>query len=334
MYDARAYLREDVRGGRILVIHQGALGDFILTLPAIAAIKETLDPKWLELMGQPWVLSLADCPQYADRICDINKADMAFFFVEDAPLPERLIKYFEGFDAAFVFLGSRIFYGNLLRAGVKRVFQLAPFPVTRIHVTDHHLRSLSDIGIFTSVSEPGIFLREEEKNWAQELVFSNGWRDKDIIAIHPGAGGSKKVWPRFSDLGRILAGKSQTLLIVQGPADDKTVRETLDGLCGISPYIIHDLPVTRLAALLSHAGLFIGNDSGVTHLAAALGLPTVAIFGPTDPMVWGPRGRQAFWLMAETGCSPCDREIQRACRRQRCLENISVEDVLALIEKI
>lgn len=327
--------KEDFNGGRILIIHQGALGDFILTLPAIAALREALEPGFLELMGQPWVSPLAHCPQYADRISDINRADMAIFFNEDATLPEKLCGDLGDFDAAFVFGSSKTLAHNLARAGIKNTFVLPPFPEIRMHVTEHHQRSLADVGIFATLSPPRVFLREDEKKWAQDLVFSNGWRDKEIIVIHPGAGSRKKVWPpsRFAALGRMLAGDSRRLLLIQGPADDKTMPEALTGLNGIQCELIHGLTVTRLAAVLSLASLFVGNDSGVSHLAAALGVPTVAIFGPTDPIVWAPKGRRSFWLRGQTGCGPCDREAQHTCQSQQCLEKISVEDVLALIEE-
>ena len=319
--------------GRILIIHQGALGDFILTLPAITALREALAPGFLELMGQPWVLPLAHCPQYADRISDINRADMAIFFNEEATLPKKLCRDLGGFDAAFVFGNSETLAHNLRRAGIKNTFVLPPFPKLRMHVTDHHQRSLAEVGIFATLSPPRVFLREDEKKWAQDLVFSNGWRDKEIIVIHPGAGSRKKVWPpsRFATLGRMLAGDSRRLLLIQGPADYKTAPEALTGLHGVPCEIIHGLPVTRLAAVLSLASLFVGNDSGVSHLAAALGVPTVAIFGPTDPIVWAPKGRHSSWLRGDAGCGPCDRKTQHTCQSQQCLEKLSVEDVLAFI---
>jgi ADP-heptose:LPS heptosyltransferase len=89
-----------------------------------------------------------------------------------------------------------------------------------------------------------------------------------------------------------------------------------------------------LAALLRRGKCFIGNDSGITHLAAAVGTPSIALFGPTDPGVWGPRGENVSIIRGETDCSPCTPETLRGCTRQRCLENIKVETVFKVMERI
>jgi len=100
---------------------------------------------------------------------------------------------------------------------------------------------------------------------------------------------------------------------------------------GTTYLVARNMPIVKLAALVSRAGLFIGNDSGCSHLAAALGVPTLALFGPTDPLSWAPRGEKAFWLQGKTDCAPCTPATQRTCQRQRCLEAIEVEAVLACI---
>jgi ADP-heptose:LPS heptosyltransferase len=128
-----------------------------------------------------------------------------------------------------------------------------------------------------------------------------------------------------------LARESKKFLIIEGPADEAAAAEVVAGLRGIPYLLVQDLPVTKLAALLSFASLFIGNDSGVSHVAAALKRPTIALFGPTDPYVWAPRNDQAFWLQGRAACAPCARERQRSCQQQQCLDSIQVEAVMALI---
>jgi ADP-heptose:LPS heptosyltransferase len=128
-----------------------------------------------------------------------------------------------------------------------------------------------------------------------------------------------------------LAGRSDKILLIQGPADEAMVHEVLTGLGGIPFLLVRDLPITRLAAVLSHACLVIGNDSGISHLTAALGVPTLAIFGPTDPCCWAPRSDRAFWLQSQAACAPCSREQLRSCEKQQCLEGITIEQVMAFI---
>ncbi len=324
---------EELRGSRILVVHQGALGDLILALPAVKALRESLQPARLEMMGHPWTLPLADGHPYADAIIDINRGEMAPFFQEGAPLPAKMSGYLSGIDAAFCFSQSTTLAHNLRRAGIKRTFTLPSFPNARTHIIDHHLSSLTALGIFAPPAPPRIFLRDEERAWAQEFFLQKGWDNTAIIALHPGAGSRKKVWPphRFAAVGRILAGQSKKLLIVQGPADETAAREVLTGLAGTQHLLVHDVPLPKLAPLLTCASLFIGNDSGISHLAAALEVPTITIFGPTDPQVWAPRGKKAFWLQGKAACAPCGRENQRLCEQQQCLEGIEVEDAMAAV---
>jgi len=325
----------DLHNRRILCIHQGALGDLILALPAIKALREALQPAEIEIMGHPWTLPIVHGLPYADTIIDVNRAEMALLFQEGVSLPAALQASLGAFDAAFYFGLSATLADNLQRAGIGKTFLLPPFPSSRQHVTDHHLQSLARLGIDAPSSTPRIRLQEGAQEGAEGFLRERGWEPDGIIALHPGAGSRKKAWPphHFAALGRALAHKSQRLLIVQGPADEECVQEVLMGLDGTSCLVARDLPLRELAPLLSCASLFIGNDSGISHLAAALGVRTVTIFGPTDPLVWAPRGEQASWLQGDCACAPCARAKQRRCERQRCLEQIGVDAVLACIDE-
>jgi ADP-heptose:LPS heptosyltransferase len=322
-----------VEGLRILVVHQGALGDFILALPAVKALREFLHPAWIEMMGHPLILALAHGHPYADAVTDINRADMAPFFLEDAPLPAEMCRHLGRFDAAFCFSQSAALRDNLGRAGIKKTYCLPPFPTGKTHATDHHGTSLKALGIPAVPTPPEIFVSEKAQTGAQEFFFQKGWNRNEIVALHPGAGSRKKAWPaaRFAGLGRALAQESKKLLVIQGPADETITAEVVKGLVDIPNHLVHDLRIADLAALLSCVSLFIGNDSGISHLAAALKIPTLALFGPTDPLCWAPRGQKAFWLQGNAVCAPCRPDKMRICERQQCLDSIEVEAVIAFI---
>jgi ADP-heptose:LPS heptosyltransferase len=322
-----------VEGLRILVVHQGALGDFILALPAVKALREFLHPAWMEMMGHPRILALAHSYPYADAITDINRADMAPFFLEDATLPAGMCRHLGRFDAAFCFSQSAALRDNLRRAGIKKIYCLPPFPTGKTHATDHHCTSLKALGISAAPTPPEIFVSEKAQTGAQEFFFQKGWDRNEIVALHPGAGSRKKAWPasRFAALGRALAQESKKLLVIKGPADETMTEEVVKGLAGIPYLLVHDLRIVDLAALLSCVSLFIGNDSGISHLAAALNVPTLALFGPTDPLCWAPRGQKAFWLRGNAVCAPCRPDQMRICERQQCLDSLEVEAVIAFI---
>ncbi len=325
--------REELRDGKILIVHQGAVGDLILALPAIKALREVLQPARMEMMGHPWTLALVSGRPYADAVIDINRGDMAPFFQEAAALPAEQCRHLEEFAAAFCFSRSETLARNFRRAGIRQVFTLPSFPDTRMHVIDHHLLSLKALGISSTSTSPLIYVRDQERHEAEQFLCNQGWNLTKIVALHPGAGSRKKTWPaaRFAALARALASAGHKILILEGPADEAAAAEVRTGLKGIPYLLVQDQPITRLAALLSFASLFIGNDSGVSHLAAALDKPTIALFGPTDPSVWAPRSDWAFWLQGQADCAPCTRDEQRLCERQQCLEGIEVDQVMALI---
>ncbi len=116
---------------------------------------------------------------------------------------------------------------------------------------------------------------------------------KRILAVHPGSGGIRKVWPlsRWGVLlHRLRAEGNAWPFLILGPADEKIAPLTHALAASLGIPVVQDLELPALAALLSLCDLYVGNDSGATHLAAAMGTPVVAVFGPTDPEVWAPRG--------------------------------------------
>jgi heptosyltransferase-2 len=115
---------------------------------------------------------------------------------------------------------------------------------------------------------------------------------RGFLAVHPGSGSPSKNWPlmRFLDAARRLSGASPWLLVA-GPAEEALVAPR-------GSILAREWPLRVLAAVLARAGLFLGNDAGVSHLAAAAGAPTLALFGPTDPALWAPVGPRVLTLRA------------------------------------
>ncbi len=134
-----------------------------------------------------------------------------------------------------------------------------------------------------------------------------------FLAVHPGSGSPCKNWPaeRFRAFAEAYARGARWLLVL-GPAEDASVWDSIHGAV-----ISRELPLRVLGALLARAGLFLGNDSGVSHLAAACGTPTLALFGPTDPSLWSPVGR-----------------LVRCLRHRDGLAGLAVEDVLREAERV
>jgi ADP-heptose:LPS heptosyltransferase len=137
-----------------------------------------------------------------------------------------------------------------------------------------------------------------EAQAAESFMARSGLRP-GFLAAHPGSGAARKNWPpeRFGEVMRASAG-GDAWLLVRGPADEAAVAP-LQAAPGA--VVADGLPLRVLGAILGRAGSYLGNDSGVSHLAAAFGAPTLALFGPTDPGVWSPVGPRVRTLRSPTG---------------------------------
>jgi ADP-heptose:LPS heptosyltransferase len=153
-----------------------------------------------------------------------------------------------------------------------------------------------------------------------------------VVAVHPGAGFEFKLWPakRFGELARRLRTyHGAHVLVFQGPADEHTVEGVVAAADGSISAIARDLPLEMVAALIQRATLFISCDSGLMHLAAALGRPMVALFGPTSPQAWGPFHNQARVIFERPlTCPPCGYAMARRCPHRRCMNEITTDMVM------
>ena len=324
----------------ILVIRTGAVGDFVLTLPALRALREAFPAARLEIMGYPSVLELALRRYYAERITPIDRSEMARFFIEDAELPREQANYFRGFDLILVYSRDLILVHNLRRTGARQVVLADPLPphTPRKHTVDHLLDALLPLNVRAKDGTPRLFPSLEDRKFAGDFLKTHNIEMGEVrIAVHPGSGSPKKRWPpeKFSEaILRILDAYRAKILLISGPADREVSEQIKRETRLACPVLVQHISLPRLAALLEGCHLFLGNDSGVTHIAAAVGTPTVALFGPTDPQVWGPRGEDISVVQDDTACSPCALQTRDRCTRQTCLKRIPVDDVLARVDRL
>lgn len=285
---------------RLLIIHQGAVGDLILSLPALHAIRTAYPLHHIEVLGYPRILCLVHQRFYADTVASIERAMFASLYGDEPPADPSLRAYFNGFDPVFIFGGrmQEAAVANIRRMTNGKVFAVRPFPETeRLHVSDFQVQQLCGWGIAPSAAQPILFPSEDDAAEGSRLLHSLGLqtRGRAVMAVHPGSGSSRKNWPAecFADLIRTVAQqRACEIMLIAGPADDEPCRQVEQRLAGMRTAIVRHPELSVLAGLLKQCSLYVGNDSGVTHLAAAVGVPTIATFGPTDPAVWGPRGRR------------------------------------------
>ena len=197
------------------------------------------------------------------------------------PLAERL----SGFDLAVAYTRNATLLAKL-RALIPRVVACDPYPRRAMHASRWYGTAVEVLGCDAKPQAPLLVATPAEAAAAARFAADLPER---FLAIHPGSGAPRKNWPpeRFGTLARELS-NGQPWLLVDGPADRQAVGAIL--FAGPKAVVARDLRARVLGALLARAGLYVGNDSGVSHLAAAFGAPTLALFGPSDPAIWSPLG--------------------------------------------
>ena len=299
------------------------MGDLLLALPAIRSLKGALGVP-LTLCGHGWVIQALEGDPFIEELMDVNRGDFSQLFSErEAGEGIDLLR-----DAgwAFVFGKEGVLATNLRRVGLQ--VTVLP-PSHRRHLTDHYLALLSSSGKVSKVSPPWILISPEEKKLARERLMREGVRG-DFFVLHPGSGSPKKVWPP-QKMARVaealMREKGLFPIVIEGPADGVPCQELLSAIKG-EGLLLRSPHLRELAALLSLASLYVGNDSGISHLAASVGAPTLVLFGPTDPHIWAPRGERVRWIWGKTPCAPCTPEQRRQCPRPRCMEQIDPEEAI------
>lgn len=273
----------------LLVIRGGAIGDFILTLPAVRLLREAFPGCRLEIVGYRHIGAIAENRYYAEAVRSIEYAPMAGFFNPRSLLDPNLSEYFSGFGQviSYLFDPDGFFESNLRRCGVRNLISADP----RVHDGDHAAiqlaRPLECLGLFLDDPAATVF-----PNGTDRLEAANLLRDvpEPFCVIHPGSGSEKKNWPldRWMELVTGLAASGLAIVAVGGECDAaplQTLRTTFSGALTI----LEGVPLTTLAAVMERASFFVGHDSGISHLAAAAGTRCLLLFGPTDPAVWAPR---------------------------------------------
>ena len=294
--------RVPLRALRLLLVIPGAIGDFVLTLPAVAWLQSRFKPAWLELWVARVNLELAQSPTYVDQAVALEDTG-----IESYPTAERCLQRMQTFDRVLSWWGSANpdFVDRVKSIHDRAVFLRALPQDSGLHLTEFRRVQLNRI--FECLEDfsatPRIHWSEEEDRFAREF-----WAQRPGPAravIHPGASGQRKRWPakQFAELARRLSRTpSRHLFLLEGPLDRVAVNQVraavADDSIRLNAMRVGNL--SRLAAVLSRCQLYIGNDSGITHLAAALGMHTVALFLDTDPRVWAPRGPRVHLLSQPT----------------------------------
>ncbi len=293
-----------------LVIRPGSLGDTVATIPVLLSLKKNSFNVYL--IGNEKVNGYLQQKKIINAGIGFSDARLVSFFSEKKNI---IIPNFPlEFDLIFCYIEKdEIFSQNLISSFGNRVMFHSVPEIPECNITEFLLKPLKKIGL---------------KTFYPEIRSKNGSK----FFIHPGSGSKKKNWPAENFL--------KVFNTIQKYCECKIIL----GECEMSDFnfwaeqagkqnlIVPD-DLMQLARILETGSYFIGNDSGVSHLSAFLGLHTFIIFGPTDPEIWAPVGENVVAIKSDVNCSPCTSEKRNKCKTVMCLQKIPAERIIFTLKK-
>jgi heptosyltransferase III len=260
-------------GGRLAIIRLRSLGDCVLTTPALQILKEARPDLRVAVVVEPRFSAVFEHSPYVDRVLPPSIQSLARW------RPDLAINFHGGTRSIILTLASRARY----RAGFRHYRAAWTFNVTmpraqevlgverKVHTAEHLASAMFYLGV-------------PQRDIPRASLFADDWpHSRPYAVIHPFASAPDKAWPvdRFAAVARHLREHGELEpVILCGPEDDP------------SPFAgfetVRNAPLSHVKSAIRSASLFIGNDSGPAHLAAAFGIPVVVLFGPSDSTVWAP----------------------------------------------
>jgi len=321
------------------------IGDSILALPAIAALHENFPEAEIWICGLDWIKDIFLPLNYVEGVIPLKSPPRLRALLQDT---KRLKK--NQFDVGLLLTNS--FSSALLfflakipqRWGYDRDFRKLLLTkkvkinnsILSVHQVMYYTSLLSGLGLPASPRPLVLTLDPAVLQHANDLLVSLGRSfQHPLVVLNPGAFyGSAKRWPasQFAELATMLQEKNQADILIVGSADEFVLAQTIASLMKHPPFILSGkTTVSQLAALLLHATLFVSNDSGPMHMANSLGVPVIAIFGPTDPQLTGPYQQPSVVVKKDIDCWPC--RYRECPTDHRCMESISAADVYRACER-
>jgi ADP-heptose:LPS heptosyltransferase len=318
---------------RALIIFPGALGDFLCFLPALRTLSHD---KGIDLLAHS---EFADLVPSSVRVGSLERYEIRRLFVPGCAQEKRLCDFFRSYSSIFSWMGSGqttfVQQLNELSQGRACVFPFQPAQVG-LHQSEYYLACIGDRPL--EIGKVEIALKPEAVAWSERYWQEHFLKGKPVMALAPGSGALEKNWP---DAGfRAVADwwcrrTCGAVVVILGPVEEERGDYTALRQGAV---IARSLNLGKLAALLARCDLYVGNDSGVSHLAAALGVVTAVLFGPSNPARWAPRGKNVTVVTQNLECAPCEISTMKGCPHRKCLTTLEpgyvIKQLAGLAEKL
>jgi predicted lipopolysaccharide heptosyltransferase III len=329
----------------ILIIKLRYIGDVLLATPTVRAIKAARQDFRITMMVNRGTEDVLSGNQDLDEIMVLDKGSLASQWQLIAGLRRRrfdtVIDLTDGDRSAFLSWISgapvRIGFNDEHRwRGRYYTQEVQPVPGIQ-HRIDRDLEALKSMGIKVGSKDLQLWLTSEEIDSADQLLKQLGvQRSQSIAILQPGARYWFKAWPpeRFAALADRLADEYHCQVLIGGSRQEE---ELAQGICQAAKNqpisLAGQVTLKQFAGIVKRARLFIGNDSGAMHIASAIGTPVVALFGPSNPEEWGPRGSRVEVIYKGLDCRRC---YHPTCERgeESCMRQIAVEDVFVAASRL
>ncbi|HLZ34502.1 MAG TPA: putative lipopolysaccharide heptosyltransferase III [Nitrospira sp.] len=323
----------------ILVIKLRYVGDVLLATPTLQALKTAYPAARLTMLVNRGTEEVLLGNPHLDQIMVLDKGSVAAQWRLVSQLRAQhfdlVIDLTDGDRSAFLSWIS----GAPVRIGFNDEGRLRGRCYTAVvhgepagHRIERDLAALKPLGIGAGDRTPRLWLAAEDEARAGELLDRLGVRkDQQIVVIQPGARYWFKAWPadRYAELADRLAIEYHCLVVIGGTVQEGDLARRIIQSAKSRPLNLAGLATLKqFAAIVKRAMLFVGNDSGAMHIAAAVGTPVVALFGPSNPREWGPCGGAVEVIYKEVDCRAC---FHPTCQRgeQNCMKLITLDEVMA-----
>lgn len=330
---------------RVLLTRLRFIGDVVLTTPIIKSVRQAFPDAYIAYLGELPAVSLLEGNPYLDELLTYHPNSTFIKRLSIYPLLRK-----RGFDLAIDLFcnprsalltyatGAGVRVGAALRSRSRLYTDRVTDDGKAKSAVDFHAQYLQAVGIPLVSRQTEIFLSEEERREARIYLQWQGIDfERPVVGLHPGASWPAKMWhaERFAELADLLIAKlGAQVVITEGPEERQLIEE-ISHRCVGGIKVLHVLPLRQLAAVLSFFQVYVANDSGPMHMAAAVGTRTVGIFGPGEEDIWFPYNRQDGHLVLrkDVWCHPChlnscDKEGDEHMKCMKLLETQEVFDAV------